>query len=223
MINIAVDGTVGSGKSTVTKELARLLNLKVLDTGAIYRGIACEFKKKFSNNVNDENVEKILKKLKVQVEFEGENQKVIVNDFDYTPYLRTEEISSLTSRISPYPKIREKVLTIQRKFASDYNSIMEGRDIGTVVLPKADVKIFLTATQEERAKRRYDQIILKDNTVTLEKILEDLKVRDYNDEHREIAPLKPAEDAIFVDNTGMTLQETVKKLYEIIQEKVNIL
>lgn len=219
MLNIAIDGHVGSGKSTLSKGLAKRLNLRVLDTGAIYRGIACRFKAEgLENHIDEGTINKFVEKLKVQVEFDGDLQRVIVDGVDYTPWLRKEETSVLTSKISPFPKIREKVLDIQRDFAKKYDCVIEGRDIGTVVLPNADVKFFITASEKVRAQRRYDQIKNLPDSPSYDEILKDLRMRDYQDEHRKIAPLKPAEDSIIMDTSEMTLEQTIEKCVQIIQE-----
>ena len=217
MLNIAIDGHVASGKSVVAKEIAKRLNIKVLDTGAIYRGLACEFKEKGLGEPNEKVVSEFIKDVDVAVEFIDEQQHVIVNKTDYTPYLRLEEISTLSSKISPYPALRGKVLEIQRAFAKENDCVMEGRDIGTDVLPNADVKIFITASAEVRARRRYEQV--KDGSVSFEKVLADLIERDYKDEHRTVAPLKPAQDSIILDTSNMTLDEVIERCISIIEGK----
>lgn len=218
MLNIAIDGYVGSGKSTLAHALAKRLNLKVLDTGAIYRSITCFYQEKFGNLVSGDLVEEFVKDLEVKVEFKGENQIVFVNGKDYMNRIRQEEISILTSELAPYISIRNKVLSVQRKFAKEYDCVIEGRDIGTVVLPKANFKFFITASEKTRAERRYCQIKDKQK-VSLEQILQDLQIRDYNDTHRKIAPLVPAKDSIILDTTDLTLEQTVEKCLEIIKEK----
>ncbi len=218
MLNIAIDGYVGSGKSTLAHALAKRLNLKVLDTGAIYRSITCFYQEKFGNLVSGDLVEEFVKDLEVKVEFKGENQIVFVNGKDYVNRIRQEEISVLTSELAPYISIRNKVLSVQRKFAKEYDCVIEGRDIGTVVLPKANFKFFITASEKTRAERRYCQIKDKQK-VSLEQILQDLQIRDYNDTHRKIAPLVPAKDSIILDTTDLTLEQTVEKCLEIIKEK----
>ncbi len=218
MLNIAIDGYVGSGKSTLAHELAKKMNLKVLDTGAIYRSITCFYQEKFGNLVSSDLVEELVKNLEVEIEFKGDSQIVFVNGKDYTNKIRQEEISILTSLLAPYLSVREKVLSVQRKFAKDYNCVIEGRDIGTVVLPKANFKFFVTASEQTRAQRRYSQIKDKQK-VTFDQILQDLQQRDYNDTHRKVAPLVPAKDAIILDTTDLTLGQTVEKCLEIIKGK----
>ena len=220
MINIAIDGHVGSGKSTLAKGLAKKLGFKVLDTGAIYRGFACAFKDKGYTEINDATIEDFVKDAKVEIFFEGELQHVLVNSKDYTAFLREEEISLLSSKVSPYKVLREKVKQLQREFAGKYNCIMEGRDIGTVVLPNADVKFFITASEVVRAQRRYLQYKDKKDGPSFEEVLQDLRERDYRDEHREVAPLKPASDAIIVDTSNMTLEESIDYCLKIIKSLV---
>ncbi len=218
MLNIAIDGYVGSGKSTLAHALAKRLNLKVLDTGAIYRSITCFYQEKFGNLVSGDLVEEFVKDLEVKVEFKGENQIVFVNGKDYVNRIRQEEISVLTSELAPYISIRNKVLSVQRKFAKEYDCVIEGRDIGTVVLPKANFKFFIIASEKTRAERRYCQIKDKQK-VSLEQILQDLQIRDYNDTHRKIAPLVPAKDSIILDTTDLTLEQTVEKCLEIMGDE----
>ena len=218
MLNIAIDGHVGSGKSTLAGELAKILHLKMLNTGEIYRSIACSYKES-KMEIDEESVKKFVENLKIEIIFNENQQIVFVNGKNYKDFLRIEEISMLTSKISPFPIIREKVLKLQRDFAEKYDCVMEGRDIGTVVLPNADFKFFVTATEQVRARRRYDQLKNKKDAPTFEQILEDLRQRDYNDEHRKIAPLKPAKDSIILDTSNMTLDQTVEHCYQIIKNK----
>lgn len=220
MINIAIDGTTSSGKSTLSCELARRLNFKRLDTGAIYRGIACRFKKLGLKVVNEQTVRTLLADLQLKVEFQGSEQHVIVNGVDETPNLRTEEISLLTSEISAYKNVRSQVLSIQRDFAALNNCVMEGRDITTVVLPKADVKLYITATAEERAKRRHLQFVGKPNAPTYEEVLRDLQLRDQRDENRQFGKLTVAPDAVLIDTTGKTLMEVADLCQQIIEKKL---
>lgn len=221
MINIAIDGFMGSGKSTLAKGLSKKLNYKVLDTGAIFRAIACAYDKKGQDDVDEDLLKSIIDKIDVKVVFIGEEQHVFVDDEDYTSELRSEKISTLASKISAKYFVREKYLSIAREFAKNNDCIMEGRDIGTVVMPNADVKFFLTAGEAQRAKRRFDELVNKGVAVEFDNVLKDLKERDYRDSHRDIAPLKPAEDAITIDNADMTLDETVDYCYDIIVNKIN--
>lgn len=217
MLNIAIDGHVASGKSVLAKAIASNLGIKVFETGAIYRGLACAFKET-GHVVNFENVEKFIQGINVKVEFIEGIQHVIVNGVDYTSMLRLEEISVLSSAISPFKNLRNVVLDIQRNFAKENDCVMEGRDIGTEILPNANVKFFVTASQEVRAQRRYDQIKDK-STTSYQHILDDLKLRDYRDENREVSPLKKAEDAILIDSSDMALEEVIEKCLKIVKEK----
>ena len=179
MLNIALDGHVGSGKSTIAKGIANQLGLKVLDTGAIYRGLACCYKEKGLPVPNENIIEKFVSDIKVEVVFIDDLQHVVVNGKDYTQFLRLEETSMMAAQISPFSVLRSVVLKIQRQFAKDYPCVIEGRDIGREVLPDAQVKFFVTASEEVRAKRRFDQIKDKDST-SFQDVLKDLRERDYN-------------------------------------------
>lgn len=220
MFNIAIDGTTSSGKSTLSQGLSKALGFKRLDTGAIYRGIACNFKRRGFKNVDEKSIAKLVENLRIQVFFDGEEQHVIVNGVDETAFLRSEEISMLTSLIAPYKKVREKVLALQRDFAKNNDCVMEGRDITTVVLPNADVKFFITATAEERAKRRYLQYKNLPNAPSFEEVLADLKLRDQRDENREFGKLEIAKDAVVVDTTGKTLQQVIDLCKKIVMDKL---
>ncbi len=216
-MNIAIDGYAGSGKSSIAHALAKKLGIKVLDTGAIYRGLACAYRGKFGIKITEENVLNFIKDLKVDVYFDGEIQKVVVNSKDYTPFLREEEISNMASTISAYKQLRESILNIQREFAQNNDCILEGRDIGTIVLPDADVKFFITASVEIRAERRYLQMEGQNDRPSLDEILKDIKTRDFNDEHREVAPLKVADDAIIIDTSYSTIEDSVNRMVNIVK------
>ncbi len=223
MINIAIDGFTGSGKSTLAKALAVKLgeNFKILDTGAIFRGLGYAFDLAGYREMNDENISSFLNDVDVKVKFVDNVQHVYVNDSDVTSFIRTEKVSQLASKISVFPKVRERYLQIAKKFAREYDCIMEGRDIGTVVMPRADVKIFLTADENVRAKRRFDELIAKGAKVTYEEVLKDLRERDLRDSSRDVAPLMPTEDSVIVDNSDMSFDETVGYCLAIINGKIN--
>lgn len=223
-ISIAIDGYVCSGKSTIARELARRLDFHVFDTGAVYRGIACAFKYLHydENEINEKFIKSFARQIFVEIRFVKGLQHVYVNGIDHTKELRTEEISVLTAKLSPYVPIREKVLKIQREFASHNNCVMEGRDIGSEVLPDADFKFFVTADENVRAKRRYDQQIMQGNDVTFDKVLEDLRDRDYKDIHRTHGAIKKMPDAYVIDTTNQTLDESVEQCLEIIKSKRKI-
>lgn len=223
MIQIAIDGHSGSGKSAFAKGLAKELDFYHLNTGDIYRAMACAYKENWGEVVTEEKISQFIADLTVEVKFEDKKQIVYVDGKEYTSMLRLEEISILSSKISPFKNLRDKVLQVQRDFANKHNVVMEGRDIGSTILPNANVKIFLTADVEIRAKRRYDELSPEDKQHTkFEDVLKDLKERDYRDEHREVAPLCVAEGATVLDNSHINLQETIEKGLEIVRGKLEV-
>ena len=220
MFSITIDGKAGCGKSTLAEELSKKLNIKKFNTGAVYRGITCEYFKQFNKTKpTEEIIKNFVKNLNVKVEFDGDNQQVIVNNSNYTPRLRDEEVSTFVAFVSPFDEVRQKVRQIQREFAKNYDCIMEGRDIGTSVFPDADVKIYLDATPEERAKRRLKQNLEKGISMTYEEVLKAIIQRDNNDKNRTVDPLRQAEDAIYLDTTELSIDEVVEKVIEIINKK----
>lgn len=217
MINVAIDGPAGAGKSTISKGAAKELGFIYVDTGALYRTIAlCAVRKGIIDN--SEEVVKMLGEIEVRLGFENGVQCVYLNGKEVSPYIRTPEISMGASKVSAIPKVREYLLDLQRNIAKENNVIMDGRDIGTVVLPNAECKIFLTATPECRAKRRYKELIEKGEDVKYEDVLADVNERDYNDSHREIAPLKPSKESVIADTSELTLDESVALIVKIIKE-----
>lgn len=218
-INVALDGPSGAGKSTIAKAVAKKLEYVYVDTGALYRTIAYYV---ISNGVDKKDegaVAACLDKINVSLEYIGGAQHVMLNGEDVSDKIRTPEISMGASAVSAIPKVREFLFGLQQDIAKKNNIIMDGRDIGTVVLPNAQVKIFLTATAEERANRRFKELQEKGDPSTYEQVLEDIKQRDYNDTHRDIAPLKKADDAVEVDSTKLTLDEVIDEIVRIIKEK----
>ena len=208
---IAVDGPAGAGKSTVSKIVAAELNYTYIDTGAMYRAVGWKFLqtgKIFSEELLQEIVEKIDIKLDTSA-------KVFVDNFEVTKEIRTPEVSKLASDVSKFGFVRKKLTELQRKMAAQGKVIMDGRDIGTQVLPNADLKIFLTASLEERARRRFDELKAKGAIVDLEKIQQEIFLRDKQDSEREIAPLKQADDAILLDTTNLTIEEVANKILEL--------
>ena len=195
MICIAIDGPAGSGKSSVSKLVAKNLGFTSIDTGALYRAVAYYFK---SNEISEENIKSALKNIDLKAKNIDGKFNVFLNGENVTDKIRAEEISKMTSKISKCPEVRDFLLELQRNLAKSENCVMDGRDIGTVVMPNAEIKIFLTAAPETRAMRRFDQL---GRSVPFENILEDLKKRDCQDTHSEIAPLKMASDAILIDNS----------------------
>lgn len=220
-IAIAIDGPAGAGKSTIAKMAAKELSFIYVDTGALYRAIGLCAKQ---NDIGSKDVDKILemlKTIKVELAFnDNKEQIVLLNGEDVSSLIRTPEISMYASDVSAIPEVRAFLLDLQRNMAKTNNIIMDGRDIGTVVLPDAKVKIFLTASSEVRAKRRYDELIEKGMDVKYEDVLSDVITRDYNDSHRETAPLKPAEDSVLVDTSGLDLEQSVEKLISIMKERM---
>ena len=219
MLNIAIDGFSGAGKSTVADQIAEKLNIKKFDTGAMYRGLACEHLAQSLPEPNEQIIENFISSVSVESFFEGNKQHVVVNGTDYTQHLREEKIGYYSSLISPFPHLRQKVLSIQRTFASQNDCVMEGRDIGSVVLPNASVKFFLTASLEKRTQRRLKQLQEMGLDGNYEEIYASLKVRDQNDLSRKIAPLIKVDDAIEIDASEKTIDEVVDECLKIIYEK----
>lgn len=217
-INIAIDGPAGAGKSSTAKLIAKKLGYIYVDTGALYRTVGLYSIRKGIDTKDADGVIATLPEIKVEIKFVDGTQHVFLNGEDVSDAIRTPEASMGASNVSAIPKVREFLFDLQRSIAAENNCIMDGRDIGTVVLPNADVKIFLTASVEERANRRYKEMIEKGENADYNDILEDIKKRDWQDSHREIAPLKQAEDAIFVDNGGYNLESGTEYLIGIIKE-----
>lgn len=213
-INIAIDGPAGAGKSSIAKAVAHEKGYIYVDTGALYRSIALFA---LENSLEGESLVNSLDKINLSLEFIDGSQHVIMNNNDISDKIRTPEVSMNASKVSAIPEVRKFLFGLQKKIAAENNIIMDGRDIGTVVLPDADLKVFLTASAEERANRRYREIKDMDG-VTYEQVLEDIKKRDYSDMHRDIAPLKQAEDAVLLDTTGMTVDEVKARLIFMISE-----
>lgn len=206
--NIALDGPSGAGKSTVAKALAKRLDIIYLDTGAMYRSLAYVAVKQ-GLDVNDEAaVKPMLDNLDMKI-ITGDSQQIIVNGENVTPFIREHYVSKAASDISALPAVRIKLVELQREIAKNDCVVLDGRDIGTYVLPDAKYKFFITATPEVRAKRRFEELKAKGDAPSYEKVLEDIKVRDYNDSHRAFAPLKQADDAVLVDTTNMSIDEVI--------------
>lgn len=221
LINVAIDGPAGAGKSTVARGAAKELGYIYVDTGALYRTVALAAQRK--NVLGDVNgICDMLPGITVELKFDDEGeQRVYLNGEDVSSLIRTPEISMAASSVSQIPKVREFLLELQRSIARENNVIMDGRDIGTVVLPNADVKIFLFASPECRAERRYKELIEKGQNVKYEDVLKDVNDRDYQDSHREIAPLKPTDESVMADTTGKALPESIEMVVSVIKEKIN--
>ena len=218
-INIAIDGPSGAGKSSISKAVARDLGFIHVDTGAMYRAIGLFAIR--SECFDAERIADKIEQVDVELKFIGGSQRVMLCGEDVTDYIRSPEVSMAASKVSAVPEVRAHLLDLQKKIASENNIIMDGRDIGSVVLPHADLKIFLTASAEERASRRYLELQEKPDCPTYEEVLNDIKQRDYNDMHRSIAPLKQAEDAVLVDSSKMGFNEVVEKITALIREKLD--
>lgn len=210
--NVAIDGPAGAGKSTIAKAVAKKLNLIYVDTGAMYRAMALYM---LRHGVNLQDTEKIIENCKetdITIRYEDGVQVVLLNGENVNAFLRTEEVGKAASAVSAIPQVRKKLVELQHKLAAESDCIMDGRDIGTCVLPNAQTKIYLTASSEVRAKRRYDELAAKGEECDLEQIRADIEERDYRDMHREVSPLKQAEDAILVDTSEMTVDEVIEKI-----------
>ena len=217
--NIAIDGPAGAGKSTIAKALAKKMNLIYVDTGAMYRAMALYL---LRENIMPEDTQAVGRQCEmadITIRYEEGVQVVYLNGENVNALLRTEEVGNMASRTSTQPAVRKKLVELQQKLAKDADCVMDGRDIGTVVLPEADVKIYMTASSLVRAKRRYDELLAKGESCDLEKIKADIEERDYRDMHREHSPLKQAEDAVLLDTSEMTIEQVVEEMSRICKEK----
>ena len=218
-IAIALDGPAGAGKSSIAKRAAKALGYIYVDTGALYRTIGLAAMRAGVEPQPSDEVDSLLSRITVSLEFNEQGEQVVLLDGeDVSSLIRTPEASMMASKISAVPSVRAYLLDLQRDMAKTHNVIMDGRDIGTVVLPDAKVKIFLTASPEARAERRYKELVEKGTDTTFEEVLRDVKERDYNDSHRAIAPLKPAEDSILVDTTELDFEQSVEAIINVIKE-----
>lgn len=210
--NVAIDGPAGAGKSTIAKLVAKEKGYIYVDTGAMYRGLAIHFLNRGIDPEDRDAVAEACRDAEVTIGYEDGVQQIYLNGENVTSMLRTEETGNMASKASAIPEVREKLLELQRSLAREKDVIMDGRDIGTNILPDADVKIYLTASVETRARRRYDELREKGEDCSLEEISRDIKERDERDMTREIAPLKKADDAVLVDSSDMTIQQVVDEI-----------
>lgn len=220
MIHIAIDGPSGAGKSTIARLVAARLGFMYIDTGALYRSVGVAALKRGFDPGDEKKVEQMLPTIHVTLGFVDGIQHVYVNDEDVSVQIRLPEASMAASAVSALPAVRRFLFGLQQDLAASHNCVMDGRDIGTVVLPDAEVKIFLTASPEVRAQRRYRELIEKGNEVNFDTLLKEIIQRDYNDSHRAVAPLKKADDAVEIDSSEMTLDEVTEQILAIVHQKI---
>ena len=213
--SIAIDGPAGAGKSTIAKRIAKELSFIYVDTGAMYRAMALYFIKKGIDPTDGEKIAAECERADISIEYRNGEQVVLLDGEDVTDRLRTEEAGKMASATSVYPQVRRKLVELQRKLAASANVVMDGRDIGTCVLPGAQLKIYLTASAHTRAERRYAELRAKGEHISLEEIGQDIMDRDARDMNREYAPLRQAEDAVLIDSSDLTIEEVVEKILEL--------
>jgi cytidylate kinase len=218
--SVAIDGPAGAGKSTIAKLISREMGYIYVDTGAMYRAMAVYFSKNKVNPEDESAINEAVKNVDIKIEYQNGEQQVILNGENVTGLLRTEETGNMASKTSKYKEVRSKLVELQRELAKTTDVVMDGRDIGTTVLPDAFVKIYLTASSDARAKRRYDELMAKGEQCDLSAIKEDIEKRDYQDMHREISPLKQAEDAVLLDTSDMNIEQVVAAMRDIIDNAV---
>lgn len=217
--NIAIDGPAGAGKSTIARRVAKELSFIYVDTGAMYRAMALYLLHKNVDRTNTKQIGEVCQNAEISIEYQNGEQIVLLNGENVNAYLRTEEVGNMASVSSAVPRVREKLLSLQRKLAKDMSVVMDGRDIGTTILPDADVKIYLTASSLTRAKRRYLELQEKGTVCDLDNIQKDIEERDQRDMNREISPLRQAEDAVLVDSSDLTIEQVVDRILEIFRAR----
>lgn len=218
-LNIAIDGPAGAGKSTIAKMVSKKLNCIYVDTGAMYRAVALFFIKNGIASDDEKRIAKEIENIQVDIQFEAGDQKVLLNGKDVTEEIRAERVGNWASEISKYTLVREYLVKMQREVATKQDVVMDGRDIGTVVLPQANVKIYLTASSKVRAMRRYNELTQKGVFCDIHDIEQGIMERDAQDMNREISPLRQAKDAIFIDSSNMTIDEVVEKIVSLARER----
>ena len=219
MLNIALDGPSGSGKSTAAKAIAKKLDILYLDTGAMYRACALETIYRGANCLDEAAVKKFIDEIDLQIKYENGTQRTILRGEDVSEKIRLNEVSMMASNVSSLPCVRLKMVEMQRKVALENDCVLDGRDIGTYVLPDCKNKFYVTASAEVRAKRRFDELTKKGQKVVYEDILKEINQRDYNDSHRDFAPLRQAEDAVYLDTSDMTPDEVVDYIITAVKKK----
>lgn len=222
MISIAIDGPAGAGKSTLSRTVAKTLGFIYVDTGALYRTVGLKFIRLGYDTDLNCDIAEVLKDTTADIRFVNGEQRVFLDGEDVSGLIRTPKASMMASAVSAKPEVREFLLNMQRKLAEENNVVMDGRDIGTVVLPNATVKIYLTASAEDRAMRRYKEMLEKGQEATYDDVYKDMVQRDYNDMNRPIAPLKKADDAVLADTTGYEFEQSLELLLKIIKESTEI-
>ena len=220
MISVAVDGPAGAGKSTICRQAAEQLGFVYVDTGALYRAVGLFVLRREGNPTDSAGVEKLLEGLRVDLRFEQGEQRVLLDGEDVTALIRTPEVSMAASQVSAIPAVRKFLFETQRRLAREHDVVMDGRDIGTVVLPDATVKIFLTAPLKVRAQRRHLELTEKGQPVEFDAVYREMEQRDYNDSHRSAAPLRQADDAVLLDNGDLTLIQSVERMVAIVHENI---
>lgn len=218
-LNIAIDGPAGAGKSTIAKMVSKKLNCIYVDTGAMYRAVALFFIKNGIASDDEKRIAKEIENIQVDIQFEAGDQKVLLNGKDVTEEIRAERVGNWASEISKYTLVREYLVKMQREVATKQDVVMDGRDIGTVVLPQANVKIYLTASSKVRAMRRYNELTQKGVFCDIHDIEQGIMERDAQDMNREISPLRQAKDAILIDSSNMTIDEVVEKIVSLVRER----
>ncbi|MBQ8670433.1 MAG: (d)CMP kinase [Oscillospiraceae bacterium] len=219
-IAVAIDGPAGAGKSTIARAVAAELGFIYVDTGALYRAVGLYGLRKNADTTSADQMLPLLEEIKVELVYVEGEQRVLLNGEDVSQAIRVNEASMAASNVSAIPGVRSFLFDLQKNMAKTHNVVMDGRDIGTVVLPEAQVKIFLTATPEERATRRYNELLEKGQKVDFDQLLAEVKQRDYNDSHRATAPLKQAEDAVLVDTTGLDIEQSIEKILDLVRSKL---
>lgn len=217
--NIAIDGPAGAGKSTIAKTIANKLEFIYVDTGAMYRAIALYLLRQNVDTENETRIVEISDSVVVTIEYVNGEQQVVLNGENVTSFIRTEEIGKMASTVAKYNAVRVKMVDLQRNLAASSNVIMDGRDIGTVVLPNADLKVYLTASSYERARRRWKELTEKGVQCDINEIEQDIISRDYQDMNREVSPLKQANDAVLLDSSDMSIEQVVDRIIELYKEK----
>ena len=217
---VAIDGPSGAGKSTIAKAVAAKLSIVYVDTGALYRTIGLAVRRRDIPMDDAKGILSVLPEIRVELVYRAGSQRVLLDGEDVSDLIRTPEISMYASKVSALPEVRAFLLDLQRNMAREYSVVMDGRDIGTVILPDAEVKIFLTASDEKRAERRWRELVDKGQQVTLTEVLDDMRRRDAQDSARAVAPLRQAEDALLVDTSGLTLEESIAAVLAAIEQRL---